>query len=306
MTNDSLSMTLLRLGTRKSPLALAQAEEVRAKLQLAWPELSVEIVTMTTSGDRFLGQPLAEIGGKGLFTKELEEALLDGRIDIAVHSMKDVPTMLPDGLMIGCMLAREDARDVLICKTAATLAELPQGASFGTSSLRRAAQVLMRRPDIRIVPLRGNVQTRLQKIEQGEMAATMLARAGLNRLGLHNIPAHNIEISEQLPAIAQGAVGVECRAGDARVCEFLSALSCKKTEIAVRCERAFLRVLDGSCRTPIAGYAHLEGQELHFRGLIAEPNGSLHRSVAMQGDSANPEILGENAGHALLAYKATD
>lgn len=301
MTHDSLPMTTLRIGTRKSPLALAQAEEVRAKLLAAWPALQIEMVKITTSGDKFLQQPLAEIGGKGLFTKELEEALLAGEIDCAVHSMKDVPTVLPDGLTIGCMLPREDARDALICVSVQSLAELPQGATFGTSSLRRAAQVLMKRPDIRIVPLRGNVQTRLEKIMKGEVDATMLARAGLNRLGLHDIPAYDIPIYQNLPAIAQGAVGVECRAGDARVLELLAPLACAQTEIAVNCERAFLRVLDGSCRTPIAGYAHIEGELLHFSGLKAAPDGTSHQAVAMEGNAREPEALGVRAGEALFS-----
>lgn len=286
-------MTHLRIATRKSPLALAQAEEVRALLG------GGEILGMTTSGDKFLGQPLSEIGGKGLFTKELEEALLAGTADIAVHSMKDMPTVLPEGLVVSCVLPREDVRDVLICNDYATIADLPDGASFGTSSLRRAAQVLHLRPDLNIVPLRGNVQTRISKIGQGVAVATMLARAGLNRLKLTEVPAHNIPVTECFPAVAQGAIGIECRKGDARILELLAKLNCASTMAAITCERAFLKVLDGSCRTPIAGYARLEGSEIIFEGLIANPDGTNLRRTKISGAVADAELLGREAGEAL-------
>lgn len=290
----------MKIGTRKSPLALAQAEEVRAKLLAAWPELAIELVPMSTRGDSITDRKLAEIGGKGLFTKEIEEALLDGRVDVAVHSMKDMPTVLPDGLVIGAMLEREDPRDVLVGQGVTSFDALPKGASFGTSSLRRASQVLMRRPDMVIVPLRGNVQTRLAKIGQGEAAATMLAKAGLNRLGLEAIPGVLLSVEECLPAIAQGAIGIECREGDARVMGLLAALSHPVTETAVNCERAFLRMLDGSCRTPIAGYAQVDGGKLHLRGLIAKPDGSAYHTVEMSGLANDADALGRAAGQELL------
>lgn len=284
----------IQIGTRKSPLALAQAHEVAAKLGLAH-----EIVSMTTSGDKLTDRPLADAGGKGLFTKELEEALLDKRTDIAVHSLKDMATVLPDGLVIACVLPREDVRDALICRHANSIAELPQGSTFGTSSLRRAAQILHIRPDIKIVPLRGNVGTRLKRIDEGEAMATMLARAGLNRLKLENIPAHNIPVTECLPAVGQGAIAIECRADDIKMQEFLAPLHCSETYAAIICERAFLRVLDGSCRTPIAGYARMESGMLQFNGLVADPDGGNIRRVHMTGAAGDAEKLGIEAGERL-------
>ncbi len=289
----------LRIGTRKSPLAMAQAHEVRDRLQAAWPELAIEIVPMSTSGDNFLDRPLADIGGKGLFTKEIEEALLDGGIDIAVHSMKDMPTVLPDGLVIGAILPREDVRDRLVGQGLSSLSDLPQGAKLGTSSLRRAAQVLLRRPDIEIVPLRGNVQTRLKKLAEGQMHATMLAQAGLNRLGLADVPGAPLSVDEFLPAVAQGAIGIECRANDEAALAAIAPLNCKNSELAVVCERAFLRVLDGSCRTPISGYARIEGDTLYFNGQVAEPDGSNARSVSVSGKTEDSESIGREAGFKL-------
>ncbi len=283
----------IKIATRKSPLALAQAKEVSTLLG------GGELVAMTTSGDAFLSQPLSELGGKGLFTKELEEALLAGAVDIAVHSLKDMPTVLPDGLVIACVLPREDVRDVLICKTAARITDLPRGGKFGTSSLRRAAQVLHLRPDLEIVPLRGNVQTRIDKIEGGIADATMLARAGLNRLHIHDITAHTIPVTECLPAVAQGAIGIECRANDAATLKMLAAINCAATMAAVTCERAFLRVLDGSCRTPIAGYARIEDGVLQFNGLIASPDGRDVKRTHIAGDPKDAEMLGKEAGETL-------
>jgi len=291
----------LKIGTRKSALALAQAEEVRAKLALAWPKLQVEIVPMMTSGDTFLDRPLADIGGKGLFTKEIEDALLDGRIDIAVHSIKDMQTLLPDGLTLGCVLEREDPRDVLVGKNVRSLDDIPKGATFGTSSLRRSAQLLMKRPDIKIVPLRGNVQTRISKIEKGEVDFTMLAQAGLNRLKLFDVPGFVLSTDEFLPAVAQGAIGIECREGDTVTLELLVPLADVETEIAVLCERAFLQALDGSCRTPIAGYATVEGDVIHLRGLLLNADGSKHFSIQKTGNIHDAESLGESAGAELLA-----
>jgi len=287
---------LLKLGTRKSPLALAQAHEVRDLLVKAHAGLEVEIVHIVTSGDKFLLQNLADIGGKGLFTKEIEEDLLSGALDIAVHSMKDMPTQLPDGLIMGALLKREDPRDMLIGQGASGILELPHGAVFGTSSLRRAAQILMQRPDIKIIPFRGNVQSRLAKLERGEAQATMLAKAGINRLGLADIAGKVLEVADFLPAIAQGAVGVECRENDAKTRELLAPLKHEETEIAVNCERAFLRVLDGSCRTPISGYASIQNGEIYMRGLIAAPDGSSHKKSEIRGSSNDAEKLGAELG----------
>lgn len=286
----------LKLGTRKSPLALAQAHEVRDLLVKAHAGLEVEIVHIVTSGDKFLSQNLADIGGKGLFTKEIEEGLLSGALDIAVHSMKDMPTQLPDGLIMGAMLKREDPRDMLIGQGVGGILELSQGAVFGTSSLRRAAQILMQRTDIKIIPFRGNVQSRLAKLERGEAQATMLAKAGLNRLGLTDISGKVLEVAEFLPAIAQGAVGVERRAGDAKTRELLAPLAHAQTEIAVNCERAFLRVLDGSCRTPISGYASIQNGEIYMRGLIAAPDGSSHKKAEIRGSINDAEKIGAELG----------
>ncbi|MDX1974988.1 MAG: hydroxymethylbilane synthase [Rickettsiales bacterium] len=279
----------LRIGTRKSPLALAQANEVAQKLRQAWPGLECELVHIMTSGDQFVDRSLADIGGKGLFTKEIEEALLARTIDIAVHSMKDMPTQLPDGLLISSMLEREDVRDVLVGHNIGTIADMPQGASFGTSSLRRSAQLLMIRPDLRIVPLRGNVQTRLAKIEQGEMHATMLAAAGLNRLGLKHVPGAPLPIEQFLPAVAQGAIGIECREDDVKTRELLQPLAHQATMQAVEIERAFLRALDGSCRMPIAGYARIETGKAHFKGLVLTADGV--KSYADEGAYAIGEAI---------------
>jgi len=299
MTHDQKPMTI-RLGTRKSPLALVQAGQVRDRLMAAHEGLAVEIVHIVTSGDKFSNQPLTEIGGKGLFTKEIEDGLHDGTLDIAVHSMKDMPTMLPAGLIIGAMLKREDPRDMLIGKGIRGFADLPQGAVFGTSSLRRAAQIKMRRPDVQIVPLRGNVQTRLDKLERGEAQATMLAKAGLNRLGLDDIDGAVLEVSEFLPAIAQGAIGIECREDNERIRELLAPLADIETMTAVDCERAFLRVLDGSCRTPISGYAQIEGRNIYMRGLIAKPDGSSFKQAELRGDINDANLIGIEVGRQLV------
>lgn len=290
----------IKLGTRKSPLAIAQAQQVRALLLAAWRDITVEIVHIVTSGDKFLGQPLADIGGKGLFTKEIEEGLLDSSLDIAVHSMKDMPTKLPDGLIIGAMLQREDPRDMLLGAGLKGLGDLLQGAVFGTSSLRRAAQVKIKRPDVQIVPFRGNVQSRLAKLERGEAQATMLAKAGLNRLGITDVEGVVLPVEEFLPAIAQGAIGIECRESDSKILELLAPLAHKNTQIAVDCERAFLRVLDGSCRTPISGYALIENDSIFLRGLIAKPDGSSFRADELRGSVKDAEDIGVELGKRLL------
>lgn len=294
-------MPIIKIGTRKSPLALAQAEEVSLRLKQEWPELETELVKITTSGDRFQDRPLADIGGKGLFTKEIEEALLDGSIDIAVHSMKDMPTALPDRLTIGCMLPREDVRDMLIAEQVHSLADMPDHFRVGTSSLRRSVQLKLLKPTISIVPFRGNVQTRIEKLKAGKADATVLAVAGLNRLGIMDAPGFVLTLEECLPAVAQGAIGIECREDDRDILPLLEPLNDAATTLAVSCERAFLAVLDGSCRTPIAGYAALEGTELHFMGFMSAVDGSHPQRISMQGSARDAEKLGEDAGKELRA-----
>lgn len=297
--SDALQLPV-RIGTRGSPLALAQAEEVRARLLAAHPGLNagqIEIQVIRTTGDAVQDRPLSEIGGKGLFTKEIEEALLEGRIDLAVHSMKDMPTILPDGLAVICLLEREDPRDALICTKAGTISALPAGAVIGTSSLRRQAQLLNVRPDLRIIPYRGNVETRLAKLNAGEVDATLLAAAGLKRLGLANIPATLIEAGEILPAPAQGAIGIEARLNDAATARLLAPVNHSPTEYRIRAERAFLAALDGSCRTPIAALAEiLPDGSLHLRGQIIRPDGVQVLETVRDGALADASRMGFDAG----------
>lgn len=293
----------LRLGTRGSPLALAQARLVRAALAEAEPSLAsedaVEIVAVRTTGDAVQDRPLAEIGGKGLFTKEIEEGLLAGTLDLAVHSMKDVPTRLPEGLVIAAVLPRADPRDALIARSARRVAELPRGTVVGTASLRRAAQLLAARPDLEVVPLRGNVQTRLRKLGAGEVGATFLAMAGLVRLGLAHVATAALEPEEMLPAPAQGAVGIECRADRAPILELLARVDHRETMRRIAAERAFLAALDGSCRTPIAALAELAGDHLRLRGLVASPDGRAVERVEAAGPGAEAERIGREAGEEL-------
>ena len=296
----------LRIGTRGSPLALAQAHEVRDRLVAAHPGLDpahIEIVVIKTTGDTVQNRTLADIGGKGLFTKEIEEALRDGGIDIAVHSMKDMPTVLPDGLVIDCLLPREDPRDALFARDGISLATLPATCVVGTASLRRAAQVKACRPDLTVVALRGNVGTRLKKLAEGEVGATLLAVAGLNRLGRLAEATAILSTDEMLPAVAQGAIGVERRADDAAIAEFLAPLNDPATATRVTAERACLAVLDGSCRTPIAALAELEadGTVLHLRSLIALPDGSAVHRDDRRGPAADAKAIGRAAGAALKA-----
>ncbi len=297
----------LRIGTRGSPLALAQAAIVRDALAAAHPDLPRgEIVVIRTTGDRVQDRKLDEIGGKGLFTKEIEEALLSGSIDLAVHSMKDMPTFLPEGLIIDCLLKRADPRDALFARDCASIAELPKGATVGTSSLRRQAQLLALRPDLKVTTLRGNVDTRLAKLAAGAADATLLALAGLHRLGMPRQPSAILSPEEMLPAVAQGAIGVETRADDAPTRELLRPLNDGPTELAVMAERACLAVLDGSCHTPIAALAEpmAEGR-WRLRSLIALPDGS-----AVQRDDrsapvatvAEAIVLGRAAGKALRLH----
>jgi hydroxymethylbilane synthase len=297
----------LRLGTRGSPLALAQANEVRARLAAAHPELSeqaaVEIVVIKTTGDQVQDRTLAEIGGKGLFTKEIEDALLAGRIDAAVHSMKDVPTWLPEGLEISTILPREDPRDAIFSAGGQDLAGLPAGSVVGTASLRRQAQVLLARPDLKVVPLRGNVETRLRKLAEGQVDATLLAMAGLKRLGKAGEVSAVLAPEDMLPAVAQGAIGLEIRADDEAVRGLLAALDDKDSAIRVAAERACLEVLDGSCRTPIAAFAELEagGAEIRLRALVALPDGSQAHRAERRGSAAEGAALGRDAGAELRA-----
>lgn len=294
-------MPVLRLGTRGSPLAMVQAHEVRDRLiasGMAADEIS--ITTFKTTGDRIQDRPLSDVGGKGLFTKELEDALLAGQIDAAVHSMKDVATRLPDGLQIAAVLEREDVRDGFISIAHGRLADLPANAIFGTSSLRRQAQLLRRRPDLRIVGFRGNVQTRLRKLGDGVAEATLLAVAGLNRLGMADRIAEVIETDVLLPAAAQGAIGIEIRGGDDLTAERLSPLDHQPTHIAIVAERAFLGTLDGSCRTPIAALAVFNNGRLSFRGEVISPDGALHAGVVRSAAAHEAALMGADAGAEIL------
>lgn len=292
----------LRIGTRGSPLALWQAHEVRRSLMVAHdlPEAAFEVVVIKVTGDMIQDRALKDIGGKGLFTREIEEALLAGSIDIAVHSMKDMPTIQPDGLVLECYLPREDVRDAFVSPGVARLADLPQGAVVGSSSLRRRAQLALRRPDLTLVEFRGNVQTRMKKLDDGVAVATFLAMAGLNRLGMAHVARSAIEPEEMLPAVAQGAIGVEQRADDARVRGLLDAIHCTPTGQRVNAERAFLRELDGSCETPIAALALLEGDTLWLRGEILRPDGSESLADDIRGPVADGPDLGRKLAKTLL------
>ncbi len=305
---SSASKILTRIGTRGSPLALAQAHMVQARLAAAHGvgKDAVEIHVIRTTGDAIQDRPLSEVGGKGLFTKEIEQALLDGEIDLAVHSSKDMVTALPDGLVLAACLEREDPRDVLVSRTAKSIADLPRGATMGTASLRRQAQVKLLRPDINIVPLRGNVGTRLAKISEGVADATILALAGLKRLGLADTATAILDPRQFLPAVGQGAIGIEIRANDARTRACLDAINHAATLTAVIAERAFLAVLDGSCKTPIAGHATLDGDMLSFRGLIAKPDGSAFFETARRGKATDAAKLGADAGDELRQRAGAD
>ena len=290
-------MTKLRIGTRGSPLALAQAQETRSRLAVAHglKAEDFEIVVISTTGDRVTDRPLHEIGGKGLFTKEIEEALLAGAIDLAVHSMKDVAAKEPVGLRFAAFLPREDARDAFLSLKAKSLLDLPQGARLGSSSVRRSAQALRRRPDLVLVPFRGNVETRLRKLGDGVADATFLAVAGLKRLGLASRITSLIEPEVMLPAIAQGAIGLQIRAGDEATAKLVTAVNHRETAIAVHCERAFLATLDGSCRTPIAGQATLAGDVLTFHGETLTPDGQHVFTATRSGAASDAVQIGIDA-----------
>jgi hydroxymethylbilane synthase len=297
-----LQARILRIGTRGSPLALAQAHEARARLMAAHglAEEAFEIRIYKTSGDMILDRPLTEVGGKGLFTKELEEALIAREIDLAVHSMKDMQTHLPDGLAVGAVLPREDVRDAFISIKYSSLAELPAGAVVGTSSLRRQAQVKRIRPDLEVISFRGNVQTRLKKLADGVADATLLACAGLKRLGMADRITSEIETRDMLPAVAQGAIAIEFRADDAETAQAIAPLNHEPTALCVTAERAFLTRLEGSCRTPIAGLAELRGETLWFRGMVFTPDGTAWFEIDRDAPASEAAALGTSCADVLL------
>ena len=293
-------MKHIRIATRKSPLALWQAEDVKARLQAAHPGLEVELVTMVTKGDKILDVPLAKVGGKGLFVKELEQALIDGRADIAVHSMKDVPMEFPQGLGLSVVLERDSPFDAFVSGKYENIDALPQGAVLGTSSLRRSAQVLAHRPDLKIVSLRGNVGSRLQKLDDGQFDAIILAAAGLNRLEKKSRIRSLLDEEICLPACGQGAVGIECRANDVETQAALACLSDSKTTYCVMAERAMNTHLEGGCQVPIAGYAVLEGDELFLRGRVASCDGMQVLKAEARGSRSDASAIGVKVAEQLL------
>ncbi|MEI4471025.1 hydroxymethylbilane synthase [Frigidibacter sp. MR17.24] len=292
----------LKIGTRGSPLALAQAFETRDRLMAAHglPEAAFEIVAISTTGDRVQDRALSALGGKGLFTKEIEEGLASGALHIAVHSMKDMPTQLPEGLAMGAYLPREDPRDAFVSLAHRSILDLPQGAIVGTSSLRRRAQLAHRRPDLKLVEFRGNLQTRLRKLEDGVATGTFLAMAGLNRMGMTDVPRAAIAPEEMLPAVAQGAIGIELRADDAATAALIAPIHDRDTGLRLAAERAFLATLDGSCQTPIAGFAELVGDRLRLRGEILRPDGSAVIRGETEGAADDGAALGAALAHELL------
>jgi hydroxymethylbilane synthase len=308
MAQSASSAPLLRIGTRGSPLALAQAHTVRDRLSAAHGRAPDEIAihVIKTTGDRITDRPLSEAGGKGLFTKEIEEALLANEIDIAVHSSKDMPTALPEGLALIACLEREDVRDVFISRSARTIADLPQSALVGSASLRRQALVKRLRPDLRVAVFRGNVQTRLRKLDEGEVDATLLALAGLKRLGLEREATAILPLDVFPPAIGQGAIGIEARADDTRTRDLVAPIAHRDTLAALETERAFLAALDGSCRTPIAGLATVDRNAVQFRGMILRPDGSEFFETTRQGAVADAARLGADAGRELKARGGPD
>jgi hydroxymethylbilane synthase len=298
--------SVLRIATRKSPLALWQAEHVAALLRGAHAGLDVELEPMSTQGDRILDRSLAAIGGKGLFIKELEVALVERRADIAVHSMKDVPAEMPPGFVIAAFLSRADPRDALLCRGGSALTNLPAGAKLGTSSLRRRAQILAARPDLSIEPLRGNVDTRLSRLQNGALDAIVLACAGLVRLGLESRITTRLAPETMLPAVGQGAIGIECRSDDTRTRTLVGALDDAATRTALAAERAFAKTLGGSCQSPIAALARIEGNRLMLDGLVAEPDGSRLLRDSVSGDCVRAEGLGEELARRLLESGARE
>jgi hydroxymethylbilane synthase len=296
-------MPKLKIGTRGSPLALYQANETRDRLMAAHglTAADIEIVVITTTGDRVRDRPLSEIGGKGLFTKEIEEALFAREIDLAVHSMKDMPARLPDGLTIAALLPREDVRDAFLSPVARSIDTLAQGATVGSSSVRRAAQLKRLRPDLNVIQFRGNVETRLRKLEEGVAQATFLAAAGLKRLGLADRIASLVPTEVMLPAVAQGCIGIETREDDGATRTLLVPLNHEASAVAVTCERAFLAALDGSCRTPLAGHAVMEGGEIRFRGHALTHDGVHCFETTRRGAAADAQRMGREAGEQVKA-----
>lgn len=303
-----LTSQKIGIGTRGSPLAMAQAEEVKARLILAhgMDAENIEIHVISVAGDRIQDRPLAEVGGKGLFTEEIEAQLADGRIDLAVHSSKDMPTQLPEGLGLIAYLEREDPRDAFIGKAAASLAAMPDGSVIGTSSLRRQALVRRARPDLKVVGFRGNVQTRLRKLAEGQADATLLANAGLRRLGMQQVITDLIALDVFPPAPGQGAICIEGRLGDDRILQLVEPLNHAQTEAALLCERAFLAALDGSCRTPIGAYAQIEGEDVHFYGLILRPDGTQCHDISVTGRLGDVSGIGARAGAQVRARAGVD
>ena len=297
-------MKTLKIATRQSPLALWQAEHIRARLEAMHADLTVELVTFVTQGDKILDTPLAKIGGKGLFVKELEAALMDGRADLAVHSMKDVPMALPEGLSLAVICEREDPLDAFVSNHYASFADLPQGAKVGTSSLRRKCQILKARPDLEIIDLRGNVGTRLSKLDDGQYDAIILASAGLKRLGLAERIRHTIQPDVSLPAVGQGALGLECRSQDQAVLDLILPLMHAETNVCVRAERAFNAYLEGGCQVPIAGYATLQNGQLQIEGRVGSVDGQTILKAVQFGAPEQAEMLGEELAKALLAQGA--
>lgn len=293
-------MKTLKIATRQSPLALWQAEHIRARLQELHPDLTVELVKFVTQGDKILDTPLAKIGGKGLFVKELEAALLDGRADLAVHSMKDVPMALPKGLTLAVICEREDPFDAFVSNQFEKFADLPQGAKVGTSSLRRKSQILKQRPDLQIIDLRGNVGTRLAKLDEGQYDAIILASAGLKRLGLSERIRHCLTPDISLPAVGQGALGLECRAADQDVLALIQPLLHEETDVCVRAERAFNAYLEGGCQVPIAGYATLQNGQIHIEGRVGSADGQTLLRAELTDEANNAQQLGENLARNLL------
>jgi hydroxymethylbilane synthase len=299
-------MSTLRIATRESRLALWQAEHVAARLRQAHPDLEVVLVPMTTTGDQVLDRTLAQVGGKGLFVKELELALLEERADIAVHSMKDVPSMLPDSLLLTCMLERADPRDAFVSSRFMRFADLPKGAHVGTASLRRQSQILALRPDLRISPVRGNVETRLRKLDEGQYDAIVLASAGLTRLGLAARITEYLDVAHSVPAAGQGVVGIECRRNDVRAQTLCAVLNDVDAEHCVKAERAFSSRLEGSCQAPIAGFATVQGEQLQLTGLVAAPNGSQVIRQQISGTRQHCEALGTQLAEQVLALGAAE
>lgn len=294
----------LRIATRQSRLALWQAEHVAARLRECHADLDVVLVPMTTQGDRVLDRPLAQVGGKGLFIKELEIAIAENRADIAVHSMKDVPSELPPDMTIAAMLPRADPRDAFVSQRHASFQALPQGARVGTSSPRRQCQLKSARPDLEIIPLRGNVDTRLRKLDEGQYDAIILAAAGLIRLGLAHRITHYIDFEYSVPAVGQGIVGIECRADDAHSLKFVRAIDDRTARLCCEAERAFALRLQGSCQSPIAGYAELQGSELTLRGVVGSEDGGTVYRGSTRGSAENPQQLGLQLADKLLAAGA--